>query len=65
VQNGSCGEPSDTVSAHSGLSLIWNHPAHGGLNVGVHGKPVELHMEKLWDRNVSHHALDTGQHRCC
>jgi len=47
VQNGSCGEPSDTVSAHSGLSLIWNHPAHGGLNVGVHGKPVELHMEKL------------------
>jgi alcohol dehydrogenase len=22
-------------------------------NVGVHGKPVELHMEKLWDRNIS------------
>jgi alcohol dehydrogenase len=21
--------------------------------VGVHGKPVELHMEKLWDRNIS------------
>ena len=20
---------------------------------GVHGKPVELHMEKLWDRNIS------------
>jgi len=23
------------------------------VNVGVHGKPVELHMEKLWDRNIS------------
>lgn len=22
-------------------------------NIGVHGKPVELHMEKLWDRNIS------------
>jgi alcohol dehydrogenase len=22
-------------------------------NVGVHGKPVELHMERLWDRNIS------------
>src|SRR6202158_1452137 len=22
-------------------------------NVGVHGKPVELHIEKLWDRNIS------------
>ena len=29
--------------------------AAGGriANVGVHGKPVELHMEKLWDRNIS------------
>jgi alcohol dehydrogenase len=29
--------------------------AAGGCiaNVGVHGKPVELHMEKLWDRNIS------------
>jgi alcohol dehydrogenase len=22
-------------------------------NVGVHGRPVELHLEKLWDRNIS------------
>jgi alcohol dehydrogenase len=22
-------------------------------NIGVHGKPVELHMEKLWDRNIT------------
>jgi alcohol dehydrogenase len=29
--------------------------AAGGriANVGVHGKPVELHMEKLWGRNIS------------
>src|ERR1700724_3996253 len=29
--------------------------AAGGriANVGVHGKPVELHIEKLWDRNIS------------
>jgi alcohol dehydrogenase len=29
--------------------------APGGhlANVGVHGKPVSLHMEKLWDRNIS------------
>jgi alcohol dehydrogenase len=28
--------------------------APGGrvANVGVHGKPVELHLEKLWDRNI-------------
>jgi alcohol dehydrogenase len=29
--------------------------APGGhlANIGVHGKPVELHMEKLWSRNVT------------
>ena len=29
--------------------------AAGGhiANVGVHGKPVELHIEKLWDRNIT------------
>jgi alcohol dehydrogenase len=29
--------------------------AAGGriANVGVHGKPVQLHMEALWDRNIS------------
>jgi alcohol dehydrogenase len=29
--------------------------AAGGriANVGVHGKPLELHMEKLWSRNIS------------
>jgi len=29
--------------------------AAGGriANVGVHGRPVEMHLEKLWDRNIS------------
>ena len=29
--------------------------APGGhlANVGVHGKPVELHLERLWDRNIT------------
>lgn len=29
--------------------------AAGGriANIGVHGEPVELHMEKLWDRNMA------------
>jgi alcohol dehydrogenase len=29
--------------------------APGGrlANIGMHGKPVELHLEKLWDRNVA------------
>jgi len=22
-------------------------------NIGVHGKPVTLHLEKLWDRNIT------------
>ncbi len=37
--------------------------AAGGhlANIGVHGKPVLLHMEKLWDRNaILDHAL--GRH---
>jgi alcohol dehydrogenase len=29
--------------------------AAGGhlANIGVHGKPVELHLERLWDRNIT------------
>ena len=37
------------------FSICQDIVAAGGriANVGVHGKPVELHMEKLWDRNIS------------
>jgi alcohol dehydrogenase len=28
-------------------------PCLNRANLGVHGKPAELHMEKLWDRNIS------------
>ena len=29
--------------------------AAGGTiaNIGVHGRPVDLHLEKLWDRNIT------------
>ena len=29
--------------------------AAGGriANIGVHGKPVQLHLERLWDRNIA------------
>jgi len=47
--------PSTTMKA-----LVYHGPgkymvAAGGriANVGVHGKPVELHLEKLWDRNIA------------
>ena len=36
--------------------------AAGGANIGVHGKPVLLHMDKLWDRNatLTTRLLDTA-----
>ena len=35
-------------------SVRRSSPRAGRLaNIGVHGKPVELHLEKLWDRNIT------------
>ena len=43
--------------------------APGGrlANIGVHGKPVELHLEKLWDRNITltTRLVDTVTTPCC
>ena len=43
--------------------------AAGGriANVGVHGKPVELQIEKLWDCNISitTRLVDTVSNPCC
>ena len=40
--------------------------APGGIiaNIGVHGKKVELHLEKLWDRNITitTRLVDTATH---
>ena len=43
--------------------------APGGIiaNIGVHGVKVDLHLERLWDRNI---AITTGSstpspRRCC
>jgi len=35
-------------------------------NIGVHGKPVQLHIEKLWDRNIAitTRLVDGSPRRC-
>ena len=45
----------EAVGLPATFSICQAIVAAGGriANVGVHGKPVELHMEKLWDRNIS------------
>ena len=45
----------EAVGLPATLAICQAIVAAGGriANVGVHGKPVELHMEKLWDRNIS------------
>jgi alcohol dehydrogenase len=45
----------EAVGLPETFAICQNIVAAGGhiANVGVHGKPVELHMEKLWDRNIS------------
>ena len=43
--------------------------APGGTiaNIGVHGKKVDLHLERLWDRNITitTRLVDTVTTRCC
>src|SRR5271169_6726766 len=45
----------EAVGIPATLDICQAIVAAGGriANVGVHGKPVELHIEKLWDRNIS------------
>jgi alcohol dehydrogenase len=45
----------EAVGVPATFAICQGIVAAGGriANVGVHGKPVELHMEKLWDRNIS------------
>src|SRR6185437_6080638 len=45
----------EAVGVPATLDICQAIVAPGGriANVGVHGKPVELHLEKLWDRNIS------------
>jgi alcohol dehydrogenase len=45
----------EAVGVPSSFLTCQNIIAPGGriANIGVHGKPVELHMEKLWDRNIA------------
>ncbi len=45
----------EAVGVPATFDICQNILAAGGrlANVGVHGKPVELHVEKLWDRNIT------------
>jgi alcohol dehydrogenase len=45
----------EAVGSPATFAICQNIVAAGGhiANIGVHGKPVELHMEKLWDRNIT------------
>jgi alcohol dehydrogenase len=45
----------EAVGIPATFDICQNIIAPGGrlANVGVHGKPVELHIEKLWDRNIA------------
>jgi alcohol dehydrogenase len=45
----------EAVGVPATFAICQEIVAAGGriANVGVHGKPVELHMEKLWDRNIA------------
>ncbi|HEV7671507.1 MAG TPA: zinc-dependent alcohol dehydrogenase family protein [Thermoanaerobaculia bacterium] len=45
----------EAVGVPATFAICQDIVAPGGriANVGVHGKPVELHLEKLWDRNIA------------
>jgi alcohol dehydrogenase len=45
----------EAVGTPATFAICQSIVAAGGriANIGVHGKAVELHMEKLWDRNIS------------
>jgi len=45
----------EAVGIPTTFAICQDIVAAGGriANVGVHGQPVELHLEKLWDRNIS------------
>lgn len=45
----------EAVGIPATFAICQDIVAAGGriANVGVHGKPVELHLEKLWDRNIA------------
>jgi len=44
----------EAVGAPATFDICQSILAPGGrlANIGVHGKPVALHLEKLWDRNI-------------
>jgi len=55
ITNGGADVVIEAVGVPATFDICQSILAPGGrlANIGVHGKPVELHLEKLWDRNVS------------
>jgi alcohol dehydrogenase len=45
----------EAVGTPATFNICQSILAPGGrlANIGVHGRPVELHLEKLWDRNIT------------
>jgi len=50
-----CDAVLEAVGIPATFEMAQDLVAVGGViaNVGVHGKPVSLHLEKLWDKNIS------------
>jgi len=55
TQGGGVDVAIEAVGIPATFAICQEIVAAGGriANVGVHGKPVELHLEKLWDRNIA------------
>jgi alcohol dehydrogenase len=45
----------EAVGSPAAFDTCQSIVAAGGriANIGVHGKPIQLHLEKLWDRNIA------------
>jgi alcohol dehydrogenase len=55
TRNGGVDVAIEVVGVPATFAICQDIIGAGGriANVGVHGKPVELHLEKLWDRNIA------------
>jgi alcohol dehydrogenase len=57
----------EAVGIPATFELCQKLVAPGGIiaNIGVHGKKVDLHLEELWDRNISITTRLPPLSRCC
>ena len=52
----------EAVGVPATFELCEEIVAPGGMiaNIGVHGVKADLHLERLWDRNITHHHAARG-----